>query len=76
MEHSAPYKHIFCPYTHLQSQMESKSQNIFPESSHIAYQIKGNGAYGTMHTYTLGPWGGVKVLKSSHVVYQNYRVRA
>ena len=53
MEHSAPYTHIFFPYTHLQSQMESKSQNIFPESSHVAYQIKGNGAYSTMQAHSM-----------------------
>ena len=45
MEHRAPCKHIFGPYTPLHPQMGSKGQNIFLyESSHVAYQIKGNRA--------------------------------
>ena len=44
MEYKATCKHIFCPYTHTQTPDEVKGQNIFfSESSHVAYQIKGNG---------------------------------
>ena len=39
IERRAPYKHIFCSYTHPQPQMGLKGQNIFSESSHVAYQI-------------------------------------
>ena len=40
-EHRAPCKHLFCPYTHLGPWVGPKDQNIFTESSHAAYQIKG-----------------------------------
>ena len=45
LKHSAPCKHIFCPYTHPQTWGGVKGQNItFPESSHVAYQLNGNRA--------------------------------
>ena len=45
MEHSVPHKHIFCPYTHHgHLGLRQKVTISFSESSHIAYQIKGNKA--------------------------------
>ena len=45
MELKAPCKHLSCPYTHNQSQDGVKrSKHFFSESSHVAYQNKGNGA--------------------------------
>ena len=42
MEHRAPFKHIFRPYTHPGPLgVGSKGQNIF--LLNVAYQIKGNG---------------------------------
>ena len=43
MEHRAPHKHIFCPYTH--PLPLGFGQNIFSsESSRVENLIKGNGA--------------------------------
>ena len=43
MEHRAPCKHIFYPWTHPQSQDGVKrSKHFFSEGSHVAYQIKMN----------------------------------
>ena len=43
MEYRATCKHIFCPYTHPQSPDGVKRPtHLFSESSHVAYQIKGN----------------------------------
>ena len=57
-----------------------KGQNIFfSESSHVAYQIEGNGAYSIMRAHILSlhilnPWVGSKgqniFSESSHVAYQ------
>ena len=47
MEHRAPCKHILCPYTYTPSApvVGTKAKSIsFFEKSHVAYQIKGNGA--------------------------------
>ena len=50
IEHRAQCKHIFFPEAHT---MGSNGQNIFSESSHAAYQIKGNGAWSTMQEHIL-----------------------
>ena len=44
-EYKAPCKHIFCPYTHprLLGRGQKVKTFFFSESSHVAYQIKGNG---------------------------------
>ena len=56
----------------------SKGQTIsFTESSHVAYQIKGNHeSKCAVITHTNDPWGGVKgsflfFSKSGHVAYQS-----
>ena len=63
MEQRAPCKLMFCPYTHTRSLgwgLKVKTF-FFSESSHVAYQINGNGAYSTMQAHIfLGPWSGVK----------------
>ena len=44
MEHRAPCKQMFCPYTHPGPLgWGRKVKHLFTVSSHIAYQIKGNG---------------------------------
>ena len=43
MEYRAPCKHIFCPYIHPRPLgCDQKSKHFFTESSHVAYQSKGN----------------------------------
>ena len=42
IEHRAPCNHILCPCTH--PQVGSGQTIFFTESSHVAYQNKGNGA--------------------------------
>ena len=64
LEHSAPCKHIFCPYTHPQTWGGVKGQNIsFSESRHVAYQLNGNIApckhIFCPYTHTHNPWGEV-----------------
>ena len=45
MEHIAPCKHILSPYINpLPLGLGQKVKTFFTESSHVAYQIKGNGA--------------------------------
>ena len=40
---SATCKHIFCPYTHHRPLgWHQRSKQVFFESSHVAYHIKGN----------------------------------
>ena len=51
MEHRAPCKHKFCPYTLPLAPGGLKA--IFSESSHAAYQIKRNGAKSTMQAHIL-----------------------
>ena len=74
MEHKASCRHISCPYTLLGPEVASKYQNIFFESSHATYQIKGNGAENTIQAHILNPQMGSKgqsiFSKSSHVAYQ------
>ena len=41
MEHRAPSKHIFCPYTHPRPLGSMVKTFFFSESSHVAFQIKG-----------------------------------
>ena len=54
MENGAQFKHIFCPYTHPQPPDGVKGSIIFfAESSHVANQIKGNGAQCTMQSHIL-----------------------
>ena len=44
-EHRPQCKNIFCPYTNPRPRGVVKmSKHFFSESSHVAYQIKGNGA--------------------------------
>ena len=62
-EHKVPCKHMFCPYTHPQA--GSKGLTFFlVESSHVAYQIEGNGTQSnmqahilTLHTPSTPRWG-------------------
>ena len=43
--HRATCKYIFCPYTHpMPLRLDQKVKILFSESSHVAYQIKGNRA--------------------------------
>ena len=42
MEHRAPCKHIYCPYTHPRSLGWGQKFRFFTESSRVAYQIKEN----------------------------------
>ena len=55
MECRVTCKHIFCPYTHPQPLDGVKRKNIFffAESSHVAYQIKGNGTQSNMQAHIL-----------------------
>ena len=63
MEHRAPFKHIFCPYTHPQSQMGSKSQKN--ENSMLHIKLKGmehrapSSTYSVL-THTFNPQMGSK----------------
>ena len=82
MEHRAPCKYIFCPYTNPQPQIGVKKvKTFFSESSHVTYQIKGNGAKRTMQAHLLSfytsctpgvVWskGQKYFTKTSHVAYQ------
>ena len=53
LDHRAPHKHIFCTYTHHRPGVGVKRSKHFSESSHVTYQIKGNGAWSTMQAHTL-----------------------
>ena len=45
MEHRVPCMHIFCSYTHHRPPgVGSKAKTFFSKNSHVAYQIKRNGA--------------------------------
>ena len=70
MEHRAPFKYIFCPYTHTHSnpRWDQKVKTFFfPESSHVAYQIKGNGTYSTMQAHIMSLLiHSVPVVESKH----------
>ena len=65
IEQRAPCKHIFCPYTHPLPLGWGQKVKQF-KKSHVAYQIKGNGAESTMQanvlnlTHTMGPWSDQK----------------
>ena len=45
MEHRTPCMHIFCPYITLDPWGGSNDLNIFTESSHVAYHVKGKEVY-------------------------------
>ena len=48
MEHRLPCKQISCPYLHPQlADGVKRPKYFFSESSHVAYQIKGNRAWST-----------------------------
>ena len=54
MEHRAPYKHVVCLFTHPRPLVWSfNGKTFFSESSHVAYQINGNGAMSTMQAHSL-----------------------
>ena len=66
MQHRAHCKYYSALHTHLTPGVESKGQNIFSESSHVANHAL---------THTLGSLGGVKrsnhfFSSSSHAGYQ------
>ena len=57
--------HILLLHTPLTPWVVSKVKSFLSESSHVAYQINGNGAQSTMQAYSvlthaLDPWGEVK----------------
>ena len=45
MVYEAKCNHIFCPHIHPQPLGVAKGQKKNSESSNVAYQIKGNGAW-------------------------------
>ena len=67
---AATRKHIFCPYTHPRplgcGQMHKNMLLLFPEKSHVAYQIRNewsiehHASTYSILTHILDPWGGVK----------------
>ena len=66
IEHKIPWKQFFCPYSHPRPlEWGQKVKTFFSESSYVAYQIKGNGAYSSMQVHSLSlhtpsaPWVGL-----------------
>ena len=54
MEHSVSFKHLLCPYKHPQPlDGVKRPKHYFAESSHVAYQIKGNGPGSIMQSHIL-----------------------
>ena len=54
MEHRAKCKYIFCPYMYpWPLGLGQKVKTFFSENSHVAYQIKGNGAKSDMQSHIL-----------------------
>ena len=54
MKHRAPRKHIVCPYTNPRFLgLGQTVKTFFSESSHVAYQIKGDGALSTMQAHIM-----------------------
>ena len=69
MTNAATCNHIFCPYTPPQPLGGVKAKTFFPESSHVAYQIKVNGTESTMHAHILSlqhhrPLGWAQTVKT------------
>ena len=60
MEHGTPCTHIFCPYSHPRPLgLGQRVKLFFSEGSHVADQVKGNGAKRTTQAHILTlytPW--------------------
>ena len=69
MTNAVTCKQIFCPYTHPGLWVET----FFPESSHVAYQIKEHHEstyFPYIHSTTDGVKRSTKISDSSHIAYQ------